>query len=189
MPQKFPGIDFNAIRTALVRQVQSVTGLTTILSEPETQDERRPGVSGPPSLPYFSLKILQPGAKSGDDDKRYVSNTTWNSGGVRKMTVEFDCYGNSHEEAYNWMATWQTALDLEDVQMNLRMAGIAVWVIGDVADLSALLNTGYEGRAHLECTFGIAMNLQSDLGSIETVPIEGTVTNPDNDVDFTVDLP
>ena len=91
------------------------------------------------------------------------------------MTVSFDAYAESHEDAYNLLSLWQTALDEENTQALLREAGIAVWTIGTVADLSALLNTGYEGRAHMDCQMGIAMNLQSDLGEIAKVPIAGQV--------------
>ena len=91
------------------------------------------------------------------------------------MTVEFNSYGRSHEEAYNYMALWQGSLDLSNIQADLRTVGIGVWIIGNVADLSQLMNTGYEGRAHMECTFGIAFNISSDLSYIETVVAEGTV--------------
>lgn len=176
-------IDYNLIRIAFVRCMQGVLPKNTktnqpipiALAEPETQNEPRP------DLPYMTFKFTTPGAKSGDDTKSWVLDdmgaptTIVNSGGVRKMTIDFDSYGTSHEEAYNLMAIWQTALDLEDIQAILRQAGVAVWIIGNVADLSKLLNTGYEGRAHMTCTFGIAMNLQSDLGEIDSVKVGGTV--------------
>lgn len=168
----FP-IDYNVIRAAFANKIQAVTGLDqnrVILLEPEQVDQPRP------KKPYFGYKFLVPGEKSGDDSKQHVSGSIWNSGGVRKMTIQFDCYGQTHEESYNYMALWQTALDLEDVQEYFRKYGIAVWVIGNVADLSALLNTAFEGRAQMDCTFGIAMNLQSDLGSIDQVTVDGTVT-------------
>lgn len=169
-------IDYNLIRKTISNQVQDTIGLTCILEEPEGPIDKRP------PLPYFSFKITTPGAKSGDDSKQQILDsqgkptTKWNSGGCRKMVIDFNCYATTHEEAFNYMATWQTALDLQDVQLNLRRVGIGVWVIGTVADLSKLLNTGYEGRAHLECSFGVAMNLVSDLGYIKTAVIDGTVT-------------
>lgn len=165
-------VDFNLIRKAFANQIQAVTGLTqnqVILAEGEAPNEPRP------CKPYFSFKILNPGMRYGDDCKQYVGNGVWNSGGPRKMTVAFDCYGESHEEAYNYMCLWQTALDLEDIQAILRSYGIAVAIIGSVADLSVLLNTGYEGRAHMECDFNLAFNVESFIGEIETVPVAGQV--------------
>lgn len=182
---KFP-IDFNNIRVTFAREIKKVTGLTAIYAEPEVQHEPRP------KKPYFTFKLTVPAAKSGDDSKDVVYSgstptTVVNSGGVRKMTVVFDCYGKSHEEAYNYMGLWQTSLDLENIQEDFRAQGIAVWVIGDVADLSQLLNTGYEGRSHMECTFGIAMNLTSDLGEMDSGLVVGEIdTNQDIiDVDVT----
>lgn len=185
-------IDYNVIRAKFANLIHTVTGLTAIMEEPEVQDAPRP------PTPYFSFKFLIPGAKSGDDSAQYNSGTgKFNSGGVRKMTMEFNCYGNtdakmtpktySHEQAYNFMALWQTALDTEGVQGELRTIGVAVWTIGNVADLSQLLNTGYEGRSHLECTFGVAMNLESDLGQMASVEVQGNVTLEDGTTVVTVD--
>ena len=174
-------LDYNVIRKMFANEITKVTGLTAILEEPETQNSPRP------PKPYMSFKISRPGDKSGDDSKQQTldnmgnPSSVWNSGGVRKMTVEFNCYGRTHEEAYNFMALWQGSLDLLNIQADLRTVGIAVWIIGNVADLSQLLNTAYEGRAHMECTFGIAFNISSDLSYIETVVVEGTVQTDSGD--------
>ena len=182
---KFP-IDFNLVRITLARCIQSVTLLSqnnVIMEEPESQNWQRP------SKPYFSIKMLGPAAKSGDDDKRYLGGDVWNSGGVRKMTIEFNCYGQTHEDAYNYMTLWQTALDQENVQEALRQAGIAVWIIGNVADLSQLLNTGFEGRSHLECTFGIAANITSNIGEMDSVVVDGKINTGTEDVNTITTAP
>jgi hypothetical protein len=181
--------DFNLIRQVLIREVVKVTGLQpnqVVVLEPETQNEPRP------AKPYFGMKITTPSAKTGDDSKQWLGGTRWNSGGVRQMTVGFDCYGTSHEEAYNYMSLWQTALDLEDIQADLRQYGIAVSLMTTVADLSALLNTGFEGRAHLDVIFNIAMNLSSDLGAEESVEVQGAITTDQDvviDTDQTIESP
>ncbi len=171
MPLQLP-IDFNKLRIALVREVAKVTFLTNdriIEAKPTVPNAPRP------PLPYLSVDITTPAAKFGDDSKDYTSTGQVNSGGVRQMTVAFEAYGNSKEEALNYASTVQTAFDMADIQADLRLVGIAVWTIGAVADLTQLLNTGYEGRARLEVQFGIAMNLQSDLGQMKTVNVSGTV--------------
>ena len=187
-----PSSNFNDIRIAFIREIQKVTGLDSqhvVTEEPETQNEPRP------SKPYMSMKITTAAAKNGDDsvdnvlDNSGNSTTVWNSGGQRKMTVEFNSYGTSHEEAYNYMTLWQTALDNEGIQSDLRKAGIAVWVIGNVADLSKLLNTGFEGRAHLETTFGIAVNFATDLGEMDSVTVEGTVSAGTSTIDTDETIP
>lgn len=166
-------VDFNAIRINLVQTMMASLGLNqdhVILEEPEAPNMPRP------TLPYASFKITTQGARYGDDTKQNIPSTNlWTSGGPRKMSVSFNTYGSTHEQAYNLMCLWQTALDEETTQEALRRAGISVLIIGTVADLSALLNTGYEGRAHLDCQFGLAFNVTSDLGEIKTVPYTGTV--------------
>lgn len=176
MPVKIP-VDFNAIRVALVRQVETVTKATCIVAEPETQNAPRP------CKPYFTMKMTGPAGKSGDDsaeqikDNLGVPTTVWNRGGQRKLSVDFNCYGTTHEEAYNLLTLWQGALELETVQAALYASGIAVWLNGSVNDLSQLLNTAFEGRAQMQVDFGIASNLTEDLSSIDTVNVSGTVTD------------
>lgn len=181
-PKMFP-IDYFAIRKAFIKVIMLTTNLDqnhVITEEPESQNWPRP------SKPYISMKITTPAARFGDDtiinvtDALGQPSTIFNSGGPRKMTVSFHCYGTSHEEAYNYMSLWQSSLDLQNIQEILRDTGIAVWIIGTVADLSSLLNTGYEGRAHMDCTFGLAFNLESDLGAIETVNVDGAITTDQN---------
>lgn len=190
MTPTFP-TDFNNYRIAFAREIQLITGLTALYEEPETQGVDRP------AKPYMSFKFTTPAAKNGDDTKSSVLDdegnpTTFvNSGGVRKMTVSFNVYGNTHEESYNFMGLWQTRLDMDDVQEHLRAAGIAVGIIGNVADLSQLLNTGFEGRSHMECTFNIAMNYASDLGEMAIVPVNGDIDlgNSTDEISLTVQLP
>lgn len=168
-------LSFEAIRVAFVREVQKVTGLTCIKAEPETPGSPRP------CKPYFTLKIVGPSVKHGDDARTKILDsmgnptTSWNVGGQREIMVDFNCYGNTHEEAYDYMTLWQSALELQTIQEDLRRSSIAVWLNGSVADLSALLNTGYEGRAHMQVAFGIAANMTEDLGEIAVVPFQGTI--------------
>lgn len=182
-PITFP-VDYDAKRKALVDEIQKVTRLTCIVAEPETQNEPRP------PKPYFTMKMINPGIKKGDDSADNTPNTSiWNRGGNRKMVVDFNCYGRSHEEAYNYMALWQSALELETIETDLSAKGIAVWLNGSVADLSALLNTGYEGRSQMHVEFGIAANLTEDVGNIHTINVgTGTVSNDDGSVNVSVNV-
>lgn len=187
MTVTFP-INFNALRVALVKEVQRITKLTCIMLEPETQNAPRPG------KPYFTLKMLGPAGKQGDDAATNVLDnfgnptTVWNRGGQRKMTVDFSCYGCTHEQAYDYMALWQASLELETTQENLRRAGIAVWLNGSVRDLSVLLNSGFEGRAQMEVQFGIASNLDEDLGGIQTIYIDGTADTGSEEIPISTEI-
>lgn len=162
-------VDYNLIRATLADELKRVTQTIPVLEDPTVQGAPRP------KLPYFSFKLTTPGAKSGDDSQYYIDGTIFGRGGNRKMTVSFHCYAQEQETAYNLMALWQGSLELFETQSNLKAAGIAVWLIGNVADLSQLLNTGFEGRSQMDVQFGIASNLSEDLSAIEQVDVQGTV--------------
>lgn len=171
--QLFPfPIDYDALRIAVIREVQKVTGLVCIVNEPETTNAPRP------PIPYLAMKIITPGTRYGDDSMFYKSGTNFGRSGPRRMTISFNSYAKSHEQAYNYMALWQGSLDLKTIQSDLKKAGIAVWVIGNVADLSLLLNTGFEGRAQMDVQFGITSNLTEDLSNIQEANISGVVDVP-----------
>lgn len=187
-PVVFPTVNFNVIRATLVNQIQMVTGRTCITAEPETQDAPRP------PKPYFTMKFMRPAVKVGDDASWQNYNTSiWNVGGQRKVMVDFNVYGNTHEESYNYGTLWQSSLELESTQAVLRAAGIAVWLnAGPLRDLSELLNTGFEGRCQLEVSFGIASNLNEDRSYIAQVEVDGTVTTDQGEIDdvtITVNAP
>lgn len=185
MPPTLP-FDFKAFRVAIVREIQLVTGLICIREEPAVPNSPRP----PSGLPYFSFKVTTPAAPAGYAAQKYTgTGNVFNLGAQRVTSVSFHCYAEDQESAYNYMSVWHMHLNMPDTQERLRRSKIAVWTIGTVADLSQLLNTGYEGRAQLDAQFGIAFNLTQDLGAIETIEVEGTIDidEPTNVVqDFTI---
>lgn len=165
----FP-IDFDALRVAIVREVQLTTALTCIVAD------LKQGMNLPrPALPYFTMKITTPAARYGFDSTQPVSGYVTVRGGPRRMSVSFQVFTQDQETAYNYMTLLQSAFDLFTVQARLREAGIAIWTIGTVADLTSLLNTGYEARAQMDVQFGIAANLTEDTGAIESVSATGNV--------------
>lgn len=168
-------IDFVAARKAIAMEFQRVTGTTCVLEEPTYQGATRP------ALPYCSFKFITPAMKSGDDGlEPPVSGTVWNRGGQRKISVSFHVYALDQEQAYNLMCLWQASLQQVFVRSRLLQTGnLAVWLIGNVADVSQLVNTGYEARAQMDVTMGIAANLSEDLGQIDTVRITGTILTED----------
>lgn len=181
-------VNYDLIRKTLVAEVQRVTGATCIVAQPESNNADRP------DKPYSTLQFLNPGVKKGDDSSKQIPGTSlWVTGGQRKMVVDFNFYGLSHEEAYSYGALWQAALEQETTQAVLRAAGVAVWLnAGPLRDLSALLNTAFEGRCQLEVAFGVASNVTEDRSSIDKVDLDGTVTTDqgtEKDVKITVNAP
>ena len=167
-------IDYDALRTTLIVATEAACELAqgkVIAAEPETADSPRP------EKPYLTLKIITPGARFGSD--AYVDTSedgVYSMQGPRAMTVSFNCFGRSHEEAYGLMALLQARLggDIR-LQETLTRGGMAVWRPGAVADLSQLVNTAYEGRAQMDVTFGVTSVLPVDLGIIEQVQVVGPV--------------
>lgn len=181
-------IDFANIRKGIVRAVELVTERTCIQSMPDVQNAPRP------ELPYFTFNMTTPAAKEGDDHDTYIGDgttTTRNRGGQRRMVVSFNCFARDTDESLTLMSTLQGSFDLRSVQAELRKYGIAVWTIGSVADLTTLLQTGYEARTQMDVNFGVASNLVEDLGTVEEVQGEGTVEdeegNPIAESDFDVE--
>lgn len=178
-------MDWNLVRKTICNEVKSITGLQCILAEPEEPSDRRP------ELPYFTLKLTTPAAKVGDDSYSASSagteqnpSSVFDFGGTRRITANLECYGRTHEEAFDYASLVQASLDTIPVQGQLRAnAGLAVWRILDITDLSQLLNTGYEGRALLEVYLGVVSNVSADLGSIESAPVSGEIFS-DSGTDF-----
>lgn len=169
---------FSDTITAIVRVVKDVTGVECILQEQGGQNVPRP------DLPYFAFKVTSPAIHYGDDHQEHegdAASTLYNRGGPRRMACSFHCYGRSKEEAYELMSLWQLSLNQKTTQEALRKSGMAVWLIGNVADLTQLLQTGFEARSQMDVSFGIAFNLTEDLGRIENTKVIGTVDgNPVN---------
>jgi len=172
-------IDYDAIRTALVRTLQSAMGLDqqhVLMAEPEQAGWPRP------SKPYFTVKIVNAATRFGDDVPDQVGSASplgtisRNYGGPRGMMVSFNCYGNTHEQASSLMVLWQGMLDTELTQESLGVAGIAVWKQGEVRDLSELHQAGYEGRSQMDVFFGLASNLLQEIPYIAAFKVVGNET-------------
>lgn len=172
---KTPPIDHNAIRVALVRAVMAATDLDqnhVIMSEPEVANSPRP------TRPYMALKLTTVGARYGNDVPEQVAGG-WVYKGPRMFVASFHVYGTSHEEAYDLMSLWQTALGMEPVRAMLAADGISVLLPGAITDLSALVDTAYEGRAHMDCRFGVTSYATADLGEIASADVGGQAADAD----------
>lgn len=178
-----PPVDFDAIRIALVRAVQRFTKRICILEEPQHLHNPRP------EKPYFSFKMITPSVSYGDDAEiRPPSGDDFIYGGQRTGALSMHCYGNSQEEAYGQMSYLQAILQTPNMLELLRKSGIAVFDIGDVADLSQLLNTGYEGRAQMDVRIGFASNITVPVGTIDEAVIQGEADTGSEEVPIEVDV-
>jgi hypothetical protein len=172
MPPTFP-IDYDAMRRAIVRAIQAATGLEqngVIMEQPES-----PGIPRPPR-PFISFGFLVPAARTGGDSIDGNVGGLWNLGGQRTITLSINSYGRSHEEAYGYLSLLAARLDGDPAVYGiLQAAGMAVFLPGQIQDLSAIVGVDYEGRAQMDCTLGVASNILIDQGSITSAPVAGAV--------------
>lgn len=171
-------IDYNAIRRALVAAVSCGTGLDAgfvIMLQPETDTAPRP------PRPYVGIMVTSASIKGGTDsvipqpDDAGASQSLYLYTGPRTMSVSFEAFGRTHEEAYGVMGALQSAFDQPPVLDILSLAGLGVYNIGASTDMSSLLNTVYEGRAQMSVTFGMTANSLVDLGRMDTAVATGQV--------------
>lgn len=162
----------------MVEALVSATGLSANavrMAESEVANSPRP------ALPYVTIKFMVLAQRFGDDVTEQVGaagdgTMVTNTGGPRGIVVSFNAYGSSHEQAADLVARWQASLDTEAIRSMLGAAGVAIWRIGDALDLSTLLDSGFEGRSHIDVSFGVASNIESVSSFIESVDVSSNVT-------------
>jgi hypothetical protein len=89
--------------------------------------------------------------------------------------LELNFFATTQEDAYSLASAMQLGLEMDAVQSALGRPNIAVWSIGDVTDVGSLQGTGYEGRAMLEVTLGVAIDVLADFGAIAEANVEGAI--------------
>lgn len=159
-------LDFKGtIGPAIIDWIRDVMNITVIWDRPNIQR---------PDIPYITLAKVTPLTKIGRDDSReHVSGDTYNISGQRNFVLSVQAYGDDYFEAEEIMILLQNSLENPEHQETLRGAGLAIWEIGPVQDTSTELETGFEYRANIDITFGVASNYQVDIGYIETTKVQG----------------
>lgn len=188
MPLTRPPIDFDAVRAALWRVVQAATGLgpnSVVASQPEAPLAKRP------ETPFCEFMVSTVAQAFGRDAEAPTDvEGVYKYYGPRLMTVQFQTYGETHEQAYGIASTLHAAFGIDTYLDLLRAAGVVVWSRAAVTDLSALLSTGYEGRAAFNVSFGLHSSLTVDVGIVTSVPVSSTIAAEQTLTlsNFTVDL-
>lgn len=175
MPLIVSPIPYGAVRTAIVQAIAVGTGLdpsAIVRAEPNEPNAPRP------ARPFATFKIRTASMRQGPDAFSPSPDdgpTLWRYSGQRGMALELNFFGTTQEDAYGMAAAMQFSFEMGAVQAVLAAPNVAVWRVGDVTDVSALLGTGYEGRAMLEANLGIGIDVLVDFGSIAVANVEGTV--------------
>lgn len=92
--------------------------------------------------------------------------------GMRKAIASINIFG---ENALDTLAKVRDSLDRPDVSENFALAGISHLDETQVNDLTALQETLYEERAQMDLTVTFVAGSEVDVGTIESVRIEGTI--------------
>lgn len=175
MPLIASPIPYGAVRSAIVQAVAVGTGLDTsavVRAEPNEPNAPRP------VRPFATFKIRTASMRQGPPAFAPAPEegpTLWRYSGQRGLALELNFFGDTQEDAYGMAAAMQFSLEMGAVQAVLAKPNVAVWHIGDITDVSALLGTGYEGRAMIELSLGIGIDVLVDFGSIAEANVEGTV--------------
>lgn len=174
------GIDFKKNQVpALIAWVRRVTGVKSAIWV-------RPNAPRPNIYPQATLEVLTPRTKVGSRDSvTHVSGTTFCLGGQRTIGISISIYSKDESmyfEATDLGSKLQDSLDDPNELELLRAAGLAVFIVNDVVDTTDLLETGFEPRASLDITFGIASNREVDLGSIDSVEFQGNYDGQDDEI-------
>lgn len=169
-----PPIDFDLIRAGIARTLQQTLELdqnSVVMAEAEAPVAKRP------ELPFVDFSITSVSQAFARDAMRVsdVDPDYWIYSGTRQLTVMFRFYGATHEQAYGLASAWQSSLSHEPTTDALSSYGLAVWHRDPVVNISSLLSTGFEGRAAVNATFGLASSMAVKVGYIEQVPVSGVV--------------
>lgn len=115
-----------------------------------------------------------------------MGDTIYRYGGERGIAVDYNFHADEMDDAYGLCIALQFGLSKQPIRELLESAGLCVWTVGDARDITALLSSGFEARAFLECELWVGVETFVDLGSIESVAIEGTVYKEDESTALTV---
>lgn len=169
-------IDYAAARRALVAAIALGTGLDpSKIVRTQAQGPQAPRPM-PPSCTFSSRTVsMRTGFRDSMLSAPDISPTAVRYAGTRGMAVDLNFFGRDQDEAYNLAVIMQAALYRYDLLQGLTAAGWAIYKVGDVTDITALLNTGFEGRALLEMEMWTRSVLLVDPGVVESAQVIGNV--------------
>lgn len=175
-------IDYAAITRAVRQWLVSATGIPDAKVILENQ-------SGPElERPYATVRIsaarkLFPQDYRGqeyDDAQPQGSEIELYATGPRLVSVSVSVYTKAttgNNAAVPMLSDARDALELDSASDAFRLAGAAVVDASDIRDLSALLFTNFQGRAHLDLTLSVSAHASERVGYIDSVAGTGTVSD------------
>lgn len=156
-------IDFNAIKTSFYQWATSVLPVGTPVIYLFENAPR-------PKDPYVTLHI-QSFSQIGWD---YVTPPLSSLGsneilGDRELTLSIQAYGS---DAMALLEILRISLQKDFVLDSLRSSGVAFVDWGNVADITALVDSRFEKRAALDLFFRVGQSDTDNVGAIESVELQ-----------------
>jgi hypothetical protein len=185
MPLSFP-----IIESALVAFIETASGLTgKVALAMQTAPQL--------AMPYATVRITGPRPAGGPWPRIIQSYDAAQPVGQEvslqavvdeELTVSIQLFtpltfGAASARAL--MAQLRMALALQSTLDPLRDAGLALVDVGDIHDLSAILETAFQGRAALDLRFLVADDLTERTGYVGSVGVSGTVSGDGSSVTVT----
>lgn len=122
------------------------------------------------------------GRGANDEMQATATAGTYKRAHHRQHVLALDIYSNSvygDDHACSKMGLVLRALQTEAVLQPLRVAGVKLLSAETIADLSALLDTRAESRAHLDLRLSTVDATSEAIGWIETAEVTATVAAPE----------
>lgn len=130
-----------------------------------------------------SLALTQMGQR--DEERTTDADGNLTRVAQRKFTASVNTWGKG---AKTLLGVVLDALERYDVQGVLDSVNVAYLRRGSVQDLTALLETEYEERAHADVFFALADGTTEQVGTIETVEITGQLFGSVDEMTVTINV-
>lgn len=132
------------------------------------------GKDGPrPKPPFIAFTISGGPRVNGFDDLRRTGDK-FELQGLRQYTLSVQAFG---EECFDLLGDLATSLDdTERAYQLYKDAEVAIVNRGNVVNITALLEAGYESRASLDIIFNSNKKFSTSIVPIERVKIQGTIS-------------
>lgn len=129
-----------------------------------------------PELPYVGIQVISHG-KKGFDDKNGIDGNILYSG-ERYVSIGISYYG---QDAMAKLNEAKNLLETETITDKCFAQGIAIYDLGEVADLTELMDSQkWEERAHLDLFYSYIENYTDTPGYFENVEITGADITQDD---------
>lgn len=155
-------INFATVKLALYNWVVSTAppGMPVIYWQPN---------SPRPTVPYITLFISQVTAVNQDwANPNADINGSTSMKGDRQFTLEIQAYG---ADPLTLMENIRTSLQKQSILDTLRTNGIAFYSSLTINDITELVDSQYERRAHLDVLFGIGQVYADSPGFFDHIEL------------------